>query len=59
VEVRGVTVDDDQEIDSDAQSHLRDILAALDDIQQFVAGIDGEAFQADAKTGADRITREQ
>jgi uncharacterized protein with HEPN domain len=37
---------------NDAQSHLRDILAALDDIQTFIEGMDDEAFQADAKTRA-------
>lgn len=30
--------------------HLRDILAAIDSIEKFIAGIDFEAFQKDDKT---------
>jgi uncharacterized protein with HEPN domain len=43
---------------NDAQSHLRDILSALDEIQAFIDGMDGEAFQADAKTRA-AVARDQ
>ena len=37
---------------SDSQSHLRDIIGAIDDIQQFTEGMDAAAFHADAKTRA-------
>jgi uncharacterized protein with HEPN domain len=37
---------------SDSQSHLRDIIGAIDDIQKFTEGMDAAAFHADAKTRA-------
>lgn len=37
---------------SDSQSHLRDIIGAIDDIQQFTEGLGAAAFHADAKTRA-------
>ena len=37
---------------SDRQSHLRDLIGAIDDIQQFTKGMDAAAFLADAKTRA-------